>query len=120
MFENHHVSSARGAQQIGTEQLPFVFTDGHGVMAMSEFFDDLNELDEVDWEIMEAQYWADTYDDPDRKRRRQAEFLIYNRLPWYTISEIGVSNEKTQSEVQDIIRDAAHQPPINLRRNWYY
>jgi hypothetical protein len=67
------------AQRIESEGLPFVFTDGHGTMALSDYFNDLNELDEVDWRIMKAKYWADTNDDPDRKRRRQAEFLIYQK-----------------------------------------
>jgi hypothetical protein len=36
----------------------FVFTDGHGIMFITEFFDDLTKLPEVDWEIMRDTYWA--------------------------------------------------------------
>jgi hypothetical protein len=108
------------AQRIDAEGVPFIFTDGHGVMAMSEFLDDLRDLDAVDWDIMTARYWMDTPDDPDRKRRRQAEFLIYKSLPWSLIEEICVMNEATQGEVRSTLRDAPYQPPVNIRRAWYY
>jgi hypothetical protein len=39
-------------------------------MAFSDFYDDLNDLETIDWDIMAAKYWRNTFDDPDRKRRR--------------------------------------------------
>jgi hypothetical protein len=108
------------AQRIQSEGLDFVFTDGHGTMALSDFFDDLADLEELDWEIMRSKYWADTDQDPDRKRRRQAEFLVYRRLPWSMIEEICTMNGDVASEVQEIIRYTTNQPSVNIRRNWYY
>src|ERR1051326_1675326 len=55
----------------------FVFTDGHAEMDFSEFFMDIAHLDRVDWKIMQEQHWHDTNEDGDRKRRRQAEFLVH-------------------------------------------
>ena len=63
------------AEAIKTAKIGFVFTDGHGIMELSEFYDDLSKLTEIDWDIMKEKYWRDTYEDPDRKRRRQAELL---------------------------------------------
>jgi hypothetical protein len=45
---------------------------------LTDFYDDLNDLKEVDWNVMTLRIWKDTNDDPDRKRRRQAEFLVYH------------------------------------------
>ncbi len=70
----HLVSSAEAVQVAG---LPFTFTDGHAEMDISRFFTDLHDLDKVDWEMMQAKYWNDTLQDGDRKRRRQAEFLVH-------------------------------------------
>jgi hypothetical protein len=41
---------------------------------------------------MEAWYWNDTPDDPDRKRRRQAEFLVHGALPWDSVEFLAVRN----------------------------
>ena len=51
-------------------------------MRFTDFFDDLKDLDKIDWDLMQSRYWNDTNDDPDRKRRRQAEFLVHEFFPW--------------------------------------
>jgi hypothetical protein len=61
-------------ENVAQSNMEFVFTDGHAIMAISDFYKDLDDLRLVDWKIMEEKYWADTDDDPDRKRRRQAGF----------------------------------------------
>ena len=109
------------AEVVKASEIPFVFTDGHAIMAYSDFFDDLELLEEkIDWELMESKYWSETRDDPDRKRRRQAEFLIYKFCPWKLIRKIGVINSYVRIEVQEIIQEVDHQPPIKVYFNWYY
>lgn len=73
----HLVSSVERIRATGHR---FVFTDGHATMAFTRFFDEIRHLDQVDWPLMQETYWNDTDEDPDRKRRRQAEFLVYNAL----------------------------------------
>lgn len=60
---------------------PWVFSDGHGLAALTNWYDDLKCLDEVDWQVVGERYWSDTPDDNDRKRRKQAEFLVWEHLP---------------------------------------
>ncbi len=68
--------------------LGWVFTEGHADMQFTDFFDDLEELSKIDWNLMKAKYWNDTNDDPDRKRRRQADFwfMIFSLGSWYRMS----------------------------------
>jgi ssDNA thymidine ADP-ribosyltransferase, DarT len=52
-----------------------VFSDGNCAAAITQVYADLNRRDSViDWRLMRATMWNNTADDPDRKRRRQAEF----------------------------------------------
>jgi hypothetical protein len=102
------------------ERSSFVFTDGHAIMSNSQFYDDLVDLYKIDWKIMKKKYWADTPEDPDRKRRRQAEFLVYKFFPWKLITDIGVMTANIQKEIAQIVRESSHQPNIEVRRNWYY
>lgn len=113
----HLVASA---ETIRDAELGFVFTDGHAVMAMSSFYDDLADLDRIDWAVMESKFWNDTLEDGDRKRRRQAEFLVHQYLPWDQIHAIGVLNTTAKAEVEAIIIEQSHQPPVIIRRTWYY
>lgn len=113
----HLVSTA---EAIEATVLAFAFTDGHAIMSYTQFSDDLENLDMVDWEIMEARYWNDTEDDNDRKRRRQAEFLVHQFCPWTLITEIGVINTTIQEQVQRILQNVNYQPPVRVYPNWYY
>jgi len=100
--------------------LDFVFTDGHAVMEFTTFFDDLNYLDNIDWNVMEARYWRDTNEDNDRKRRRQAEFLVRNFLPWELITEIGVMNSTIKANTENILQNFTHKPSVIVQKSWYY
>lgn len=109
------------AERVAASELEFVFTDGHGIMALSDFYDDLEDFDAIDWNVMEKKYWADTDDDPDRKRRRQAEFLVYKEFPWDRIEMIVVMNREIKTQVQGVIsKDPLRQPPIKTKPDWYY
>ncbi|MEQ8465319.1 type II toxin-antitoxin system toxin DNA ADP-ribosyl transferase DarT [Coleofasciculus sp. E1-EBD-02] len=107
-------------EAIATNLSGFVFTDGHGIMAYSDFYDDLAYLNRIDWQIMKENYWADTPDDGDRKRRRQAEFLVHRFCPWKLIEEIGVFNSTIQVQVRQLLQKFNYQPPVNVYRDWYY
>jgi hypothetical protein len=108
------------AQAVRDARLQFVFTDGHAIMAYSEFHDDLANLNRVDWVLMQSRYWFDTAEQPDRKRRRQAEFLVHRSLPWRLITEIGVLNARVQSRVEALLSGVEHKPVARVRTSWYY
>jgi hypothetical protein len=77
----------------------YVFTDGHGYHAMSQFFNKEDELKEVDWKTVNLVRWNDTEDDSDRKRRKQAEFLILSEFPLSSIVAIAVHNEDIKTKI---------------------
>ena len=70
--------------------------------------------------VMRTRYWADTQEDGDRKRRREAEFLVHDVLPWRLIQEIGVCTPAVRKQVQASLEDSNHQPRVLLHRDWYY
>lgn len=113
----HLVSST---ELVAQSNSAFVFTDGHAEIEISEFFADLESLDKVDWDIMEAKYWRDTLADSDRKRRRQAEFLVHNLFPWTLITKIGVINQSCANEINLLLESGAHRPDVAVERRWYY
>jgi hypothetical protein len=67
---------------------------------------------------MAATYWNDTDEDPDRKRRRQAEFLVHEFFPWELVSYIGVYDLSVAKIVGEIIKGGS--PEIGIQRGWYY
>ena len=66
-----------------------IFTDGNAASEKTIFYEDAADLDALDWDCLEAEYWTD-FDDGARKRC--AEALVPVRIPstrwlesWFTI-----------------------------------
>lgn len=98
----------------------FVFSDGHAIMEPSQFYEDLGDVGKLDWDILNGQFWFDTNAYPDRKRRRQAEFLVWQKFPWPLVQEIGVKTERMRIRVERVLAGADYQPAVRVRRGWYY
>ena len=113
----HLVSSA---ETIADASLPFVFTDGHADVALSDYFVDLGDLAKVDWTIMAETYWTDTDEDGDRKRRRQAEFLVHQFVPWSLVARIGVLDTRMVDRVVEVVGAGADKPFVTVEAGWYY
>jgi len=109
-------------QAVRAANASFVFSDGHGIAAYTSWFDNLNDLDNVDWDTAYCNWWRDTVDDMDRQRRKQAEFLVHQRCGWELIQEIGVLNDVAKARVEGILGQfaPAMRRPVAIRRNWYY
>lgn len=69
---------------------------------------------------MRGRAWFDTKEDGDRKRRRQAEFLVHGFLSWRLIEGIGTYNSDMKRHAEAAMARAEHQPLVAVRRNWYY
>lgn len=106
------------AEAVKKARLRWVFTEGHADIGYTDFFDDLKDLDKIDWNLMKATYWHDTDDDPDRKRRRQAEFLVHEFFPWELVSYVGVYDRSTAESVSKLLEKCG--PEVGVEPGWYY
>jgi ssDNA thymidine ADP-ribosyltransferase, DarT len=95
-------------EAVDAAKLRWVFTEGHADMDYTDFFDDFKDLEKIDWKLMTAKYWNAIPEDPDRSRRRQAEFLVKTFFPWKLVRQIAVYNNATAKTVNDI---SAGDPP---------
>ncbi len=110
------------AQVIASSGNGFVFSDGHGIASFTRWYEDLADLDKVDWAVVCADYWADTVDDMDRQRRKQAEFLVHRECSWELIHEVAVIDDAMKGQVQGVLGrfpERMHRP-VTVRRGWYY
>jgi hypothetical protein len=126
-----YVSAYTGGQQsiiylvstvdrIVKDNRDFCFTDGHAVEAMTNFYDSFDDLAEVDWNLIDSWSWRNIASDNDRKRRKQAEFLVHRCVPWECIESIGVIDNKQRDKVSLILADYYDLTPMRIERKWYY
>lgn len=101
--------------------LPFVFSDGNCGSGITDYSDDLGEIDQrVDWNIMRDQIWRNTPEDGDRMRRRMAEFLVHERVPWNIFTEVGTMTAQMAQTVSVTLNELGSRTDVRLRVGWYY
>jgi len=105
------------AQTVEASGIDFAFTDGHGIMDLSDYYDDLTDLDQVPWNVINARYWNDFQ---DGRRLRQSEFLVYKSFNWSLVELIGVYNQDMKEHVEQLISNLQQPPVVEIRRNWYF
>ncbi len=96
---------------------PWCFTEGHAEIAYSEYFDDLARLDRIDWPLMGETYWGG---DDERRRKRQAEFLVHQTFPVKALEQIVTINPDLQTQARYFLQREGTDLPVNIDANWYY
>jgi hypothetical protein len=103
--------------------LTYAFTDGHAAQNISSFFDNLKDLNQIDWKLMKEKMWNNTLQDTDRTRRRQAEFLVKDFFPFQLVHKIGVFNDRNKNFIISILRSNGKENMVkyvSIERNWYF
>lgn len=98
------------------------FTNGHAKTAITEFFNDLEDLNQVDWDVVYRRYWNNTEEDFDCMRRKQAEFLVKNFVPNNCIKAIITYNEESKIYISNIVDALKLNIPVivNPKNQFYY
>lgn len=113
----HLVSSAQAVDAAG---LDYFFTNGHAIEAITRDFEGLINLNAVDWSVIPLKVWKDTLEDGDRKRRKQAEFLVHHFFPMSLIERIGVYSHQYKVRVEELLGDHELSIPVTVESEWYY
>lgn len=75
---------------------------------------DLAQLDEIDWEAVNARDWRQC------KEGKQAEFLLEHDFPWQLVEQIGVHSRPVYGQVAHALPAQGHRPRLGIEPGWYY
>lgn len=109
----------------------FVFTDHQAVCSYAIFYNNLDDLDKIDWELFfetpliggYCKYFKnDIFSERYCKRResREAEFLIQDCVPLSLIQGIAVKTEKTKNSVECILKTSHINLCVYVKPEWYF
>jgi hypothetical protein len=79
------------------------FTDGQGNDAVTNHFNDLKDLDKLDWLAIQQGNFSKGDGDYDRARRYQAEFLVYGDVPVTSIESLNVYSQTSANYVNGLL-----------------
>lgn len=98
----------------------FFFTDGQGNDSLTNHYNDLTYLDEIDWESIQHGNFSKTDDDIDRARRYQAEFLVRNEVPVSSFESLNVYNRHAAKYAEDILKKKNINLVVNVQPKYFF
>jgi hypothetical protein len=113
------------------EGLTFVFYDYNATLDYADCYNNLRDLDKIDWDLFYERprldgyctWWFSTANNPRYIRRmetRQAEFLVHRIVPLNLITCVGVHGEEKAEAVRQIFDDEDIDIPVEVKRDWYF
>jgi hypothetical protein len=88
-------------EEVAAAGLGFVVYDGHALSAFSRSFHTLDGLRHLDWEAIDGSQFGN--DDRDLKRRKQAEFIVHDAVPWNLVKGIAVCDTIARRKTLDVL-----------------
>lgn len=111
------VSSLRRVSELG---LPFLFTDSHAYSDLASFYDDLAQLDRIDWPLLQRRDFKRDPEDPGKMERYQAEALVHHHVPLAALQGIVCHTDVVRADIESKMRTFGMALPVYTRPNWYF
>jgi hypothetical protein len=98
----------------------FLFTDQHAYPVRARYFNDLNDLNKIDWPIIVARNFSRDPEDPGKIERYMAEALIHQHVPISALKGMACYSSEAEARVLAMQAQAAVDLKIAIRRSWYF
>jgi hypothetical protein len=92
----------------------WAFTDINAANRAADFYKDLSELNQLNWDAIQAAQWVSCRD------HKMAEFLVHESFPWELVRGIGVYSENIGARAVAAFGTATHRPQVKTKKDWYY
>lgn len=104
-----------------SSKLQWCFTDGNAAALITNFYTNVNDIDQLDWDSINATEWTD-HDDHDRIRKKHTEFLVKDHVPVDFIRTIIVKTESKKEQIENILQlyNLNIKVLVNPESNYYY
>jgi hypothetical protein len=107
----HLVSTVADGLAVGK---PWAISSGNAGARHTTFEAKIEALEALDWDAIRATQWQ------GKQHQKMAEFLVQDFFPWTAIKQIGCFNSAVAKRVTEMLKEAKHRPPVEVRSAWYY
>jgi len=94
-----------------------LFTDGNASVRGTKFFNNLNDLNKLDWKCLKSQYWNDFV---DGKRKMMAEVLVPNKVKIDKLQKIYCNNYYTKNRIELILEIELMDIEVEINENIFF
>lgn len=92
--------------ELATADFQWCFTNGNAANEITRFYNNVEKLNKIDWQSINSTDFSDNNSDGDldRKRKKQAEFLVKDHVPAQLIKYLIVYNKTAKARVDDLCK----------------
>ena len=108
--------------ELANDNFQWCFSDGNAAKRITNFYNDLNDLNKIDWHSIKSEdFRTDNADgDEDRIRKKHSEFLVKKHVPSDKIKGIAVCSNDIKTSVEDIISELDMNIKVKVHKNFYF
>lgn len=104
---------------LADRDLPFVFTDGHALPVTARYSSALEDLDRIDWHLLNRRDFRRDPEDPGKLDHYQAEALVHRQLPLNALTGIACYDASSRASVEAMAGEAGVQVRVRVHPDWY-
>jgi hypothetical protein len=105
---------------LAAQNLPFLFTDSHAYYQWANYYDDLANLDKIDWPLLQSRDFKRDAEDPAKFERYQAEALVHQHCPISGLLGIVCYTDKLKASLEKQLLERQLSLKIFSRQDWYF
>ena len=102
------------------KQSKWFFTDGQANDGETSHYNDLNNIDKIDWDCIQKSDFSKSDGKYDRQRRYQAEFLVHDSVPVDLFESICVYNEEMKNWTEQKLKEAGVIIPVYIHKPYFF
>lgn len=101
-------------------RLSFVFTNQHAYSIDAMFYSEIEDLQNIDWTLLQNRDFKTNDADPGKQLRYQAEALVHSHLPLAAVLGIGCFNDTVRKQVEATMLAHGHKMSVKTTPTWYF
>jgi hypothetical protein len=100
--------------------VPFVFSDRHACLEAATFSSNIDDLNRLDWDILQRRDFRNDPDDPAKLERYQAEALVQQHVPVEALLGVACYNEVALATINEDMAAMGVTVNVAILAGWYF
>jgi hypothetical protein len=92
----------------------------HAYYQWANYYNDLSDLDKIDWAILQGRDFKRDPDDPAKFERYQAEALVYQHCPIDGLQGVVCYTESMKQQIEQQLVNCGLSLSVHVRAKWYF
>lgn len=97
-----------------------MFSDRHAYLEAAIFSNNVDDLEKIDWNILQRRDFKNDPDDPAKLERYQAEALVQQQVPVEALLGVACYNEAALAAIKKDMAETGVTGNAAVQHGWYF